>query len=184
MTKAPSSSSLVTADIDELQRKINEVRKQREAIGHENQSKSPHKKRIKSPEIKKKKKNKDALYHPNLAYILGEIVHSPYMTSPLEKYPTRTFTIVEELRTLKREGKKYKDLPKDKRPYKIDDIKKTFVKEVVEFKPCYTTNVRQPSSREGSPNSRPTSSSSRSKLATGGHYKSGNLNLQQAFNIL
>lgn len=104
MTKVSSnSSSSIAVDIDELQRKINEVRRQREAIGHENQSKSPHKKRIKS-DTKKTKKKKDALYHPNLAYILGEIVHSPYMTSPLEKYPTRTFTIVEELRTLKREG--------------------------------------------------------------------------------
>ena len=76
MTKISSSSSMAV-DIDKIQQKINEVRRQREAIGHENQSKSPHKKRVKSPDSKKKKKKKDALYHPNLAYILGEIVHLP-----------------------------------------------------------------------------------------------------------
>lgn len=72
-------------------------------------------------------------------------------------------------------------MPEEKRPYKIGDIKKTFVKEVVEFRPCYTTNVKQPNSREGSPNSRPASSSStRAVLASGGQYKSGMLTAVEA----
>ena len=72
-------------------------------------------------------------------------------------------------------------MPEEKRPYKIGDIKKTFVKEVVEFRPCYTTNVKQSTSREGSPNSRPTSSSStRGLLASGGQYKSGMLRAAEA----
>lgn len=137
--------------LTELTNQINEVRRLRREFekSNSNEGTSAAVKALnekKKLEIKKQlaleKKMKSTLYHPNLEYILGEVVHSPYMTKPLDKYPEKTFTLVHELREYKRQGIKYKDLPKEKVPYNVEVIKKTFVDDIMHFKPNYSAVER------------------------------------------
>ncbi len=137
--------------LTELTKQINEIRRLRREFEKSNSDEGTsaavkalnEKKKI---EIQKQmaleKKMKSTLYHPNLEYILGEVVHSPYMTKPLDKYPEKTFTLVHELREYKRQGIKYKDLPKEKVPYSVEEIKKTFVNDIMHFKPNYSAVER------------------------------------------
>ncbi len=137
--------------LTELTNQINEVRRLRREFekSNSNEGTSAAVKALnekKKLEIKKQlaleKKMRSTLYHPNLEYILGEVVHSPYMTKPLDKYPEKTFTLVHELREYKRQGIKYKDLPKEKVPYNVEEIKKTFVDDIMHFKPNYSAVER------------------------------------------
>ena len=68
--------------------------------------------------IDRSKKPKKSFSHPKLDFVYGEVAFSPYLTKPLDPYPETTFTVVEDLRELKRQGvNKIDKLPKDKQPY-------------------------------------------------------------------
>jgi len=111
---------------------INEIRTKRASIGG---SKSG---RVFSPATDYSVKPKKTFSHPKLDFIFGEVIHSPYLTPPLEQYPESTFTMVEELRTLKRTGtKSLNALPKEKRPYDLVKAKNKFIREVVNYKVSY-----------------------------------------------
>ena len=59
------------------------------------------------------------------------------MTKPLEKYPKETFSMIAQLREMKRNGISFKELPPEKAPFDVKETKKKFVKEVLQFKPNY-----------------------------------------------
>ena len=42
--------------------------------------------------------------HPQLEYTIAEIMHSPYLTNPLNKYPKEVFTMSSKLKELKSAG--------------------------------------------------------------------------------
>lgn len=84
------------------------------------------------------------MHHPNLEYIFGEVVYSPYMTKPLDPYPKETFLIPEKLRELRQSGSKLKELPKDQQPFDVEAVKTRFIEEVVNYKDNFSHAVRIP----------------------------------------
>ena len=113
--------------------------------------------RVYSPPTDYSKKPKKSFHHPKLDFVYGEIIYSPYLTPPLEQYPETTFTMVEELRELKRKGtKKISKLPKEKRPFNTAWARNTFIREVVNYKVSYVPKgsekkqVRRASRQTGS----------------------------------
>ena len=84
--------------------------------------------------IDRSKKPKKSFSHPKLDFVYGEVAFSPYLTKPLDPYPETTFTVVEDLRELKRQGvNKIDKLPKDKQPYDPKKVKKTFIEDVINY---------------------------------------------------
>ncbi len=83
-------------------------------------------------------KNKLELHHPNLEYVYGQVLYSPYLTKPLDPYPQKTLKGVDKLNELKNKGySKFKDIPQGERPYDVKAAKKEFIKEVIMYHPCY-----------------------------------------------
>ena len=121
---------------------IEKLAKEEEAFealsGHK---KKKPKKKFQLKKIPVKKSNKLEFHHPYVDYIFADVVNSPYMTKPLDHYPKATFTIVEQLRELKRKGIKFSDIPKDKQPYNIDEVRNTFIEEVVKFHANYNVTA-------------------------------------------
>jgi hypothetical protein len=113
--------------LDEINKQLAEVRKK---LAERNPSKA-QRKNSKSP-VKKRE-----FHHPKLEFILGQIVHSPYMTKPLDKYPQETFDIPHKLHELKRKACKVSDLPKEEHPFDLDEVKDRFMKEIVNFTVTY-----------------------------------------------
>lgn len=121
------------AKIAILSEKINEIRKQRleMQISLEHDSKKKVTRKTEKEHINKR------FHHPNLEYVYGEVIYSPYLVKPLDPYPKETFEVVDELREFKRKGYKYKDIPKGEAPYDVGAAKKIFIKEVIQYHPSY-----------------------------------------------
>lgn len=75
--------------------------------------------------------------HPRLEYVYGEIMHSPYMTNPTDRYPKTTYTMVETLKGFKQKGVAFKDIPETEKPYDDMEMKKQFIKEVYNYNPKF-----------------------------------------------
>lgn len=64
------------------------------------------------------------------------------MTKPLDKYPKKTITLVHELRDMKRNGIKLKNLAPEKIPFDLEKAKEDFrgiVNFVANYSPVYIT---------------------------------------------
>ena len=126
-TSVPNASSTLRDasklkdKLDSVEVQIEEVRRQRELLAPKKDVKHYTKK------IDHSKKPKKSFNHPKLEFVYGEVAHSPYLTKPLDPYPQSTFSVVEELRELKRKGvKRIAKLPKNKQPYDPKKIKNIF----------------------------------------------------------
>ena len=87
-----------------------------------------------APPINHAEKPKKTFSHPKLDFIYGEVMSSPYLTKPLDPYPREVFTVVHQLRELKRQGvKAIKDLPAEKQPYNPTKTRNAFIREVVNY---------------------------------------------------
>jgi hypothetical protein len=78
------------------------------------------------PKIKAPPKKKDELYHPNLDLVLAEMAHSPYLTSPMERYP-KTLNMPVTLKEYRFEKNK------SKAPCDLDKAKEVWRKEIHEY---------------------------------------------------
>jgi hypothetical protein len=127
--------------VDEITAQINEIRKKRLEMSGVKEEKpgTPKRDITKIP--------KRVFHHPNLDFIIGEVVYSPYMTNPLDRYPSQTFTVVEEVRKYKQKGLKYQDIPKEKVPFDIKLSRSTFRREVLDFRPSFTSLHQTPKVR-------------------------------------
>ncbi len=127
--------------IDELAVKINEIRKQRLEMDHK-YTNSKAKKKKADPN---RHKFKLEFHHPNLEYVYGQVLYSPYLTKPLDPYPEKTLKGVDKLNELKSKGYyKFEDIPEEERPYDVKQAKKEFIKEVIKYHPSYlATDVRR-----------------------------------------
>ena len=105
--------------------------------------------RVYSPPTDYSKKPKKSFHHPKLDIIYGEIIYSPYLTPPLEQYPETTFTMVEELRSIKRSGKTIEKLPQEQRPFNPKWARNRFIREVVNYKVSYGAPGAVYKSRKG-----------------------------------
>lgn len=118
--------------ISAIEQKLTEIRKLRQELNPQNSVKKMVPKNPYKPQLKHK------LYHPQLEYIYGEILNSPYMTAPLDAYPKSTFSSHEELKLLKQEGFKFSEIPPDRIPYNPKEMRKLFVKEVINYNPSFS----------------------------------------------
>lgn len=133
-TSGKSSKKIsIEEKLDDINKKLAEVRQQR--LESEKKDKKPQKKRSVGT-------TKSSFHHPKLDYVIGEIVHSPYMTKPQEAYPSETFRVQEKLRELKRTGSKLSELPHEERPFDMEETKSRFIEEVVKYNVTYTLPVR------------------------------------------
>lgn len=121
-----------------INEQLAEVKKKRLEFDRAN---SPPKRRAKKAEKSHERPKKPALYHPKLDYIMGQIVYSPYMVNPRHAYPRETFDVPEKLYDLKRKSPKLKELPEDLHPFDLKEIKKKFMKEVVNYNVSFTMPV-------------------------------------------
>jgi hypothetical protein len=123
-----TENAKLIAKLDKVAAEIEEVRKRKELLAPKKEKKTYNTKKIDH------RKPKRQLIHPKLDYVYGEVAFSPYLTKPLDPYPETTFTMVEELRELKRKGvKKIEHLPEDKRPYDPKKIKDIFINDVLKY---------------------------------------------------
>lgn len=133
-TSGKSSKKVSINDkLEEINKKLAEVRQQR--IDFESKDKKPTKRASTSSSTKR------SFHHPKLEYVIGEIVHSPYMTKPQEAYPSETFRVQEKLRELKRAGSKLSEIPKEERPFDMDETKNKFIEDVIKYNVTYTMPV-------------------------------------------
>jgi hypothetical protein len=120
-------------NLAEINAQLAEIRKKRQDLSvHRMEpfnSPNPNRDILKAP--------KKVYHHPNFEYIVGQITSSPYLTNPLKKYPDQTFTVIEEVRKLKQQGIKYKDLKKEQVPFDYPSAKETFTKEIINFHPSF-----------------------------------------------
>lgn len=123
--------------LKELETKLAVVRLKKKEILRTDCSSS----KIKSPKTDFDKFPKKVLHHPKLEYIMGEVAHSPYLTKPLDPYTPSTINMVYELRAMKKEGIKLKDLPKEEQPFDPVKIKQQFMKEVIQFLPHFAQKI-------------------------------------------
>lgn len=75
--------------------------------------------------------------HPNLGYVFGEIMYSPYLTNPKDSYPRATYTMAETLKEFKQKGLAFKDIPESERPYNEKELKRQFIREVCNYNPKF-----------------------------------------------
>ena len=125
----------LNSKISEIEEKISKIQKHRQELSEKPPRKHwPKKKPI--PKIK-------ALYHPKLDFVVGQMMASPYMADPNYTYPRAVYKVPVELKTLQDEGyKKFKDIPKEKKPYDAKVMKEMFVKEIINYNATYlVTNV-------------------------------------------
>ena len=146
---------------------------------------------LKGMESSVTKPKKTAFHHPQLEYVVEKIIHSPYMTRPIDQvrqtrrrghtlvphhslnhvpydfacflydfaplfydfvpffygvppfflpplqYPNSTFKIPVAIDALTKRGIKYKSIPKDRAPFDFTESRRTFVREVINFRPHY-----------------------------------------------
>ena len=118
--------------VDELTKKIQDIKDERRKMAEEGQYKSKSKKKREpyKPILK------PPLHHPSLEYIFGQVLYSPYLTSPLDAYNHKTLKGIDELNELKNKGyANFKDIPDDLRPYDPKEAKKEFIKEILNYNP-------------------------------------------------
>lgn len=103
------------------------------------------KKPLSPPKPKKRKKQSvnANFHHPKLEYVYGEVIYSPYMVSPNKTYPKEYFEVPKKLRELKRDGLRLKKVEKEKRPYNLDETRKRFIDEVINYHVCFTDAVSE-----------------------------------------
>lgn len=84
-------------------------------------------------------KKKVLLYHPHLELVIGDIMYSPYLTSPLNpNYPSTIYTMADTLRSMKEKGVTFNSLGKGNAPYDVDEMKRKFIDEVINYIPSYS----------------------------------------------
>ena len=93
-TKAQKEKLKLQTKLTELSDQIRSVRCERQKLENE-----VHK-RKKFPKVVHKIPKKE-LHHPNLDFLIAEIAHSPYLTPPLDKYPSEMFQLSNKLRELR-----------------------------------------------------------------------------------
>lgn len=133
VTSNTSGKKTVTAKdkLDEINQQLAAVRLKLATLQHDN--KSPHKSPPKENNDKHGKKS--AFHHPKLDLVMGEVVHSPYMTAPMDRYPQETFSVPKKIQELKK--KHSADIPRDELPYDMNEIKHRFIDEVVNYNVSY-----------------------------------------------
>ncbi len=110
--------------LDDINQKLQEVRKQRLQHDH-----SAHKKVAKKP-VKAASPPKKDLYHPRLDLIMAQVVHSPYLTEPNIPYTNEFFRMHEKLESFRKSGAKITDIPVEQRPFDPEETKQKFMDEV------------------------------------------------------
>jgi len=75
--------------------------------------------------------------HPRLDYVYGEIMHSPYLTNPKDRYPKAVYTMSETIKELKHKGITFNEIPESERPYDQAQMKRSFIKEVCNYNPKF-----------------------------------------------
>lgn len=118
--------------LEEINQQLAEVRKQKQEL----------EKPVKRKSIKLEKKgSKNSFHHPKLDYVMAEVVYSPYMTKPNEKYSEDTLKVPEKLRELKKLGSKLKDIPPELQPFDVEKVKEKFIEDVVKYTVSYINTV-------------------------------------------
>ncbi len=130
--KSPNRrKSTASEKLEAINKQIADIRKQRqEATASDG--------RVMGLRIDYSQRPKKTFHHPKLEYVYGEIVYSPYMTKPQEKYPEETFQMVGKLRDMKKKGLSFSDVPHEEKPYNERSVKNKFISEVVNYNPCFS----------------------------------------------
>ncbi len=120
------------------EKKLEEINKQLAAIRKEREESSSKKSgRVLGKRTDYSKRPKKSFHHPNLEYVMGELIYSPYRTHPLAKYPEETFRMNDKLKDLRKSGCKFDDLPEQEKPYDVQQVRKSFVKEIANYNPGF-----------------------------------------------
>ncbi len=131
--KRPKSAAVVAADkLEDINKQIADIRKLRQEASHNTNG------RVNGPKKNYDQKPKKTFHHSNLDFVIGEIVYSPYMTKPQERYPEQTFKMVGKLRDMKRRGVSFLTVPEHEKPYCEKEVKNIFIKEVVNYMPAFS----------------------------------------------
>lgn len=139
VTSHTSSKKPISAKdkLDEINQQLAAVRLKLATLQHDN--KSPHKSPPREHGDKhgeKHGKYKSAFHHPKLDLVMGEIVNSPYMTAPMDRYPQETFSVPQKIQELKNKHSA-EDIPREELPYDVNEIKHRFLDEVVNYNVSY-----------------------------------------------
>ena len=73
--------------------------------------------------------------HPQLEYTIAEIMNSPYLANPLDKYPKENNKLSLKIKELKKAGIKYHDLNEEEKPFNYEELMKRFNDEVCYYLP-------------------------------------------------
>lgn len=73
--------------------------------------------------------------HPQLEYTIAEIMNSPYLANPLDKYPEKNNKLSLKIKELKKAGIKYHDLNEEEKPFDYKELMKRFNDEVCYYLP-------------------------------------------------
>lgn len=138
VTSSPNKTEVLIGDTLELSEELFLEDVQRLEIDI---ATSPTKPRINKSEKTHDMPKKQVLYHPKLYYVMGEMVHSPYLVSLKHSYPSSTLEIPEKLYELKRKSPKLDALPKELHPFDLSDVKKKFMKEVINYRKAPITEL-------------------------------------------
>lgn len=88
-------------------------------------------------ETKKKHYQNELIYkrtrlcHPKLEYVLAEVSLSPYLINPGDSYPVTILKNYDKVRELRAQGVKVQDIPKEELPFDVDEVKDTFVENIM-----------------------------------------------------
>lgn len=117
--------------LEEITEKLNAIRLQRSALKKYDDG------RVYGPKTDYSTVPKKLFSHPHLEYVYGEIMYSPYLTNPKDKYPKAVYTMSDTLKSLKSKGVNFKDLPETEKPYDETQLKRAFIREVCNYNPKF-----------------------------------------------
>lgn len=115
--------------LKEINEKIAKIREERAALSRMGKGRVQGK-RVDYAQSPKK----PPFHHPQLEYVYGEIMNSPYLTNPIDyHYDDEMFEMDAKLKQLRQRGRKYEKLPEYERLYDVKEVKKSFIKKVAYY---------------------------------------------------
>lgn len=137
MTRTLRSSQSIRKDA-QINKKLEQITEQLKAVRLQRSTLKKHDDgRVYGPKTDYSTVPKKFFSHPRLDYVYGEIMHSPYLTNPKDRYPKAVYTMSETIKELKHKGINFNEIPESERPYDQAQMKRSFIKEVCNYNPKF-----------------------------------------------
>lgn len=137
-SRSPKSRSGSRRRDGQLQKKLEDITKQLSEVREKRlKLKKFDDGRVYGPRTDYTKVPRKLFSHPKLEYVYGEIMTSPYLINPIDKYPKANLELSETVKALKHKNIPFKELPPELKPYDETQVKKQFIREVCNYNPKF-----------------------------------------------